>query len=1315
MRTTNETDYDVAELIGNVTVPRLALPTVRSSIRRSDADGLSDVPYYSGISGQKLDIEYTDGALAVQTVSLTIAGDGYADLIASITALDPTNIEAIDMGGFLGIRNTNSGDTHYIKILPQGTPSEEAADLIGLEVDPFPGSISYAGELASTPGTRIQANPQGTALITRGEDLSGDALNRALVSILRSVERLRADFERETLYYKTFSVTVQNHEVSTSVKGFYMDYTMFGGVDVHRIPIASGSGTGAITDSRICLFDSTGLNEAIVNIGGNRYRKTQISNIHYADSTTAIDVINPVTTWGTPNGCSIFGNDAQVVEKHPAATITSIKGNILYCAGATFETNLVQKNDPILIQNATNTSPYGHNGWFAVQEVIDEEHVKVRPLGTNELDEGWFDSLSDKRPFAINSTGGSGFGDVTVYIGHFFPMRDVFVTIDSSYSIPNGSYVVRMALGRPLREHQVDAFPGGNKGDTNAGLLAHLGTAYDHEYGYIGGGTLFNTWFNGTAISSSGLDGMLEQIIYDLASIAGTDLVSGAERIGSAAITTSGGGASKTLSADSIYNQLGDFLEQFKAHEVSSSFHPNTGIVSGFTANSYVYPNQTITTGVLVAVYGGEVRRFAPSTGLTFNATLNSHNYVYLDLADNTIKNTGTIATAFTATTVPLYWIRPIGFSLQWVYDFRIPLSSNIERNRGMVTVGPAGSGSDFPDIESAFAWIGLVRQGYYTPFSQYTTPIKTWEVVVQGTVTMLNSVFITFPVILRGAAKDASGLPLCKVTTPEGIFSGRTIAFQASMEFVTGPGYTYASSVIIRDLYFEVPSATPAFNSRVIGGSAFGHEYGDNWLIENCVFSGGTNAPYIDIDPHSVIPKNWTIKDCWFKTSTRTSETAHVKIKRASGFLIDNCKFEGQTADTLNMGISLYQGLVDELTISNCSFEMGGRHLYIVPGTIDFIKVKNCRFKSSRGPAITHQTGELVVDDCLFNGCMTNPGASEAVILSDSSDGKLIVVNSRFKNWVSDHAIRGITNTSVNSRFVNNIFTVTGGGSDRCITGFSHALFMGNDFDMLVGASSGFGKNITTVLTTISNCRIVNNYFKNCGSTASASGDTVLTFTSNCIVSGNMFINCRGVLIDADSTKNTIFGNLGDDVGVSANDKGVTIGGADNVVMGNILPHATSATPIEVQAINLRAHTMGNAVANGNLAPITGSSTVGLTGPISSVYYSASIGSVGPIPGSSGVIVAVWDGSDNVFGTHLPISMSIPNASGNLRPQIRCLLDDGSEVMTDNATYTVSGFNPIPVGRSIIQVQLVVMNDVGSPSGPVAFGTATYKGWLVG
>ena len=125
-------------------------------------------------------------------------------------------------------------------------------------------------------------------------------------------------------------------------------------------------------------------------------------------------------------------------------------GSIVHCPGATFVTNKVQVNDPVVISGATNITPYNHDGEYCVDEVISEEYLRIRPRGV--VDPSLVTSFA---PSSVNPIKNIGevYGTLTVYLGKFCPlnMKAGSMTFNLSSAL-NGTYKVTLPIGRTLSQ-----------------------------------------------------------------------------------------------------------------------------------------------------------------------------------------------------------------------------------------------------------------------------------------------------------------------------------------------------------------------------------------------------------------------------------------------------------------------------------------------------------------------------------------------------------------------------------------------------------------------------------------------------------------------------------------------------------------------------------------------------------------------------------------------------------------------------------------------------------------------------------------------
>ncbi len=546
----DQNDYpSAANLIGNVDVPRLTLPLIRSSLRRLDPDGGSSTPYYASASGKTLRVEYTNEVstvVTVQTVNIAISGNSMATIIANINAAASADIDAIDMDGFLAIRNLNPGKTHYIKILPYTTPASDAAPLLGFAVDPFPGSISFAGEIEAAPGNRIQQNPKTTALLAKDNGLTSREINRPLAAILQMIEDLRADLSRDVITYKVVTITFS-------------------------------SGVGNINDSSLRVYcppvntpDTTDLEPYFQVLTTNRYLAVSSSTNYPSVKVNAINYGSPTSTslvftaWGTPDGRLATGTTVPNKDKQAATAITSITGNIVYCAGATFVTKQVKAGDPVQL-TATTLQPFDHSGWWAVDAVIDETHLALRPMSTSSAEST---PAAGNKPRVLNPSAG---GTLRVAVGRFLPAGSLYLGItDSSVT----SMRVRIPVATPLRDALAENnHTGGIFLDQLASRLYTLvtdhinDTSAAHAAASIDGFTSATSWADASTITGANLKATIEDILTDLATTTGNG---GAARVGSPAVSI-GGSAPNSLSSGSVRSQIVDLLTALQAHVVDTT------------------------------------------------------------------------------------------------------------------------------------------------------------------------------------------------------------------------------------------------------------------------------------------------------------------------------------------------------------------------------------------------------------------------------------------------------------------------------------------------------------------------------------------------------------------------------------------------------------------------------------------------------------------------------------------------------------------------------------------------------------------------
>lgn len=556
-----ENDYRISQLLGKTMFPRNTSPTLRAKVRRNDPTGLVSAPFYAGLAGKKLSLEFTresGGNVIVDNGTVTFSSDQYASAIAQINALSPLNIRAFDADGFLTIQDLNAGKTHFIRAKPQAVPSEEGADILGFIVDPYPGSVSYAGEVSSAPGIRTQGNPQGTALLGDGEDLTAMAVNRGFVSVLGFVARATQDLQREVVAFKKVAVTAYTHPIS-SVRVFAIDDPTL------RIPLrAFGITTPAAPayglDPQVELVNDNG--EALFLADGNKVR---VLDVFYGTNATGLSTATPFSTWGSPDGKSIFGSAVWQKTKTAEFDITVMENDIITCSGADFSDKFVQPGDPVRISVATNNTPWNNNGWWVVEKVWDNERISLRPLADNE-DIPF--SPPSERPRALNTSGSSsGYGKLRVYVGFFLPAKNLIFQINDTAVVGTQ---VKLAVGVKLKDllpqdQALDRY--GSSAVLGRRIYDHITDPTDaHAATAIGGFTSSTSWHDGSNTVGANIRLVVEDLTRRLADDTTDVGVNGADLIGVGARTTWRGG--RTNPPASVFDGIDKIIVDLSANTV---------------------------------------------------------------------------------------------------------------------------------------------------------------------------------------------------------------------------------------------------------------------------------------------------------------------------------------------------------------------------------------------------------------------------------------------------------------------------------------------------------------------------------------------------------------------------------------------------------------------------------------------------------------------------------------------------------------------------------------------------------------------------
>jgi hypothetical protein len=582
----SENNFSAAHLRGKVVVDRNPLATLRAKIKRSEPDGSSAVPYYPSASGKTLRITYTKEVSTVVTdftVNVAISSNSLANIITAINAVDPTNLQGLDLGGYLGVRNLNLGKTHRIEINKYTTtPSNDAAPVFGFITTPYPGGTAFVYERASTPGLK-QGNPQGTSLIGGNEDFTGSSLNRAFDSLLDMIEKGSIDLDAPVIGYKDVALTFSNQAATGQKYAAIADNTI-------RVPILGVGGSLRPQSRYFKILKDLGSQVPVPSVVPSTasngaaspswsypaWSHSFIYDVVYGAPLIDIDISGtPFSAWGTPDGKTIYHASVPNKDKHASVTISSIEADVIYCAGAQFQTKKVAKGDPVFLTAAT-LSPFDHTGWFAVRDVYDEEHIALRPLSPREQT-----PAAGNKPRSLNPDAA---GTLRVAVGFYIPAGDLLIVTDGS--LPT-SAVVRIATAMPLREalaqdvindqdgylSEVLGFLSSHIGDANRGAHTSEGIRSPNA------GSLAD----GTSMSHASTDSLkqfLQDLITHLGGISSGTLPGGTNKIGSAALSI-GGATPNTVSSGTAYSQLVSLLTTIRDHINSTTAHAAVNLTYG--------------------------------------------------------------------------------------------------------------------------------------------------------------------------------------------------------------------------------------------------------------------------------------------------------------------------------------------------------------------------------------------------------------------------------------------------------------------------------------------------------------------------------------------------------------------------------------------------------------------------------------------------------------------------------------------------------------------------------------------------------------
>jgi len=488
-------DYFRRPVLAGNTLTRTQVATIRGSVRRNDADGVSTVPYFPGLTGKTLQIK-----IEGTTYLVTFTSDVFLTALSEINAvidghaIGVANGFASDSDGTVTLQSTST-DGLGAQLRAQGSieiVGGTATSILGLDIALHP-LKAYGGELLGTAEGRVR-NPFRTAFLNRDEGLSVNSVNRNLAALSANSDVLFSHHNREDAVLQKVNTFTNN--------GSYI--TVGAGVSV---PIGLGLLTASATKEDLAPFfqiidTATGQPHAsrVVGVVKGTPGGVYPSGWPYTNQ----------TVWADNLGRNLLG---QQLDKNPGGTaITGItEGRYVSCAGAPFIQAVA--GDFVAISGATNTDSLDNNGFkWVVESVISNSIVALRPMSKSELDLVGYVSTSVQPSVDLADTKQSAqsYGSITVRTGAFatvpatqpaslnlvvFPEIPAGSTVELWMAQPRnlmdvGPYDIQKAAGQVLKQNvsDLDVAPNGLLSSPTlsvAGPNLNIGVFYVRWHGKV--------------------------------------------------------------------------------------------------------------------------------------------------------------------------------------------------------------------------------------------------------------------------------------------------------------------------------------------------------------------------------------------------------------------------------------------------------------------------------------------------------------------------------------------------------------------------------------------------------------------------------------------------------------------------------------------------------------------------------------------------------------------------------------------------------------------------------------------------------------
>lgn len=461
-------DYFRRPVLAGNTLTRTQVATIRGSVRRNDADGVSTVPYFPGLTGKTLQIK-----IEGTTYLVTFTSDVFLTALSEINAvidghaIGVANGHASDSDGTVTLQSTST-DGLGAQLRAQSSieiVGGTATSILGLDIALHP-LKAYGGELLGTAEGRVR-NPFRTAFLNRDEGLSVNSVNRNLAALSANSDVLFSHHNREDAVLQKVNTFTNN--------GSYI--TVGAGVSV---PIGLGLLTASATKEDLAPFFQ------IIDSATKQPHASRVVGVVKGPPAGVYPSGWPYTNqtvWADNLGRNLLG---QQLDKNPGGTaITGItEGRYVSCAGSPFVQ--VVAGDFVSISGATNTDSLDNNGFkWVVESVVSNSIVALRPMSKSELDLVGYVSTSVQPSVDLADTKQSAqsYGSITVRTGAFatvpalqpaslnlvvFPELPIGSSVELWVAQPRnlmdvGPYDVQKAAGQALKQavSDLDLAPNG--------------------------------------------------------------------------------------------------------------------------------------------------------------------------------------------------------------------------------------------------------------------------------------------------------------------------------------------------------------------------------------------------------------------------------------------------------------------------------------------------------------------------------------------------------------------------------------------------------------------------------------------------------------------------------------------------------------------------------------------------------------------------------------------------------------------------------------------------------------------------------------